>query len=240
VAAKGMRTRRRAVLIATRRDRPLNLAAMTLTPNELLTTTRAVRKRLDLSRPVERAVVEECVDIATQAPTGSNRQGWQFVFVDDPVTKEALADLYGRSFDPYIGGPQPEYPEGDSRREGSDRVRESARYLRQHFHEVPVMMVPCMTPRVAEEQAPVVMQASYWGSLLPAVWSFMLAARARGLGTAWTTLHLVYEREAAEVLGIPHADVAQGGLIPVAYTVGTDFKAAPRIPLDQVVHWNAW
>jgi nitroreductase len=211
-----------------------------LSPDELLTTTRAVRKRLDLSRPVERRVVEECVELATQAPTGSNRQGWQFVLVDDPEVKKALADLYGRSFDPYIGGPQPEYPEGDSRRDRAERVRESATYLRQHFHEVPVMMVPCMTPRVPEDKVPVVVQAGYWGSLLPAVWSFMLAARARGLGTAWTTLHLVYEREAADVLGIPYSEVAQGGLIPVASTVGTDFKAAPRIPLDQIVHWNAW
>jgi nitroreductase len=97
-----------------------------------------------------------------------------------------------------------------------------------------------MTPRVAEDRVPGAMQAGYWGSLLPAVWSFMRAARARGLGTAWTTLHLVHEREAAEVLGIPYADVAQGGLIPIAHTIGTDLKHAPRIPLDQIVHWNSW
>jgi nitroreductase len=211
-----------------------------LIPDDLLSTTRAVRKRLDLTRPVEREVVEECVAVATQAPTGSNRQSWHFVFVEDQEKKRALADLYGKSFDPYIGGPQPEYAEGDTRKLHAPRVRESARYLREHFHEVPVLMVPCQTPRVPEEHVPVMIQASYWGSLLPAVWSFMLAARARGLGTAWTTLHLAFEREAADVLGIPFAEVAQGGLIPIAYTIGTDFKPAPRIPLDQIIHWDAW
>jgi nitroreductase len=211
-----------------------------LNPDELLTTTRAVRKRLDLTRPVERHLIDECVQVAAQAPTGSNRQGWHFVFVDDPATKSALADLYARGFDPYAAAPRPEYPAGDSRGERAPLVHDSATYLRDHFHEVPVMMIPCITPRIAEDHVPVMMQAGYWGSLLPAVWNFMLAARARGLGTAWTTLHLVHEREAAELLGIPFTEVAQGGLVPIAYSLGTDFKPAPRIPLDQIVHWNTW
>jgi nitroreductase len=211
-----------------------------LSPDELLTTTRAVRKRLDLDRPVPRDLIEECVDVAAQAPTGSNRQGWHFVFVDDPAIKSGLADLYGKGFDPYDAAPRPEYPAGDSRGERGPRVHDSAKYLRDHFHKVPVMMVPCITPRVAEDHTPVALQAGYWGSLLPAVWNFMLAARARGLGTAWTTLHLRHEREAAELLGIPFTEVAQGGLVPVAYSLGTDFKPAPRIPLDQIMHWNAW
>ncbi|MBA3652727.1 MAG: nitroreductase family protein [Actinobacteria bacterium] len=211
-----------------------------LTPDELLTTTRAVRKRLDLERPVERSVIEECVRIAMQAPTGSNAQGWHFVFVEDPAKKKALADLYGQNFDPYFGSAAPtQYPEGDTRGERQEFVRGSAMYLRQHFHEVPVMMIPCITGRLPDG-TPAWIHASVWGSLLPAVWSFMLAARARGLGTAWTTLHLPNEREAADLLGIPYDKVMQGGLIPIAYTKGTDFKPAPRLPVDQIVHWNEW
>jgi len=210
-----------------------------LTPDELLTTTRAVRKRLDLSRPVPREELLECVDIAVQAPTGSNRQLWQWVFVEDPAKKQVLEDLYGRAFDPYIDAPKPTYEAGDSRAERADRVRESAIYLRRHLHEVPVLLIPCSAGRVPPE-APPFAQASYYGSILPAVWSFMLAARARGLGTAWTTLHLPFEREAAELLGIPYDDYTQVGLFPVAYTIGTDFKPAPRIPLGGLVHFDSW
>jgi nitroreductase len=210
-----------------------------LTADELLSTTRAVRKRLDLTRPVPRQLLLECVELATQAPTGSNTQGWHFVIVEDPATKQALADLYGRGFDPYIDHLAPAYGAGDSRTDRRDKVRESAIYLRQHFHEVPAMLVPCVTGRLAEA-TPNVFAASMYGSILPAVWSFMLAARARALGTAWTSLHLIFEREAAEVLGINFDEVTQVGLIPIAYTLGTDFKAAPRIPLDTVVHWDRW
>ena len=118
-------------------------------------------------------------------------------------------------------------------------MRDSAVYLRQHFHEVPLMMIPCITPRLPDG-TPAWIHASIWGSLLPAVWNFMLAARLHGLGTAWTTLHLPNEREAADLLGIPYDKVMQGGLIPIAYTKGTDFKPAPRLPLDSVVHWDSW
>jgi nitroreductase len=211
-----------------------------LSADELLTTTRAVRKRLDLERPVERSVVEECIEIALQAPTGSNRQGFHFVLIDDPDKKRAIAELYGRAFDPYAASPGAQYKEGDVRAARQDAVKDSATYLREHFHEVPVMLIPCHWGRVAEESSPVVMQAGYWGSVFPAVWSFMLAARERGLGTALTTLHLFFEREAAEILGIPFDKVAQGGLIPVAYTKGTDFKPATRLPVSQVTHWNEW
>ena len=214
-------------------------ALLDLSPDELLTTTRAVRKRLDLERPVEREVVVECVEVALQAPTGSNRQGWHFVFVTDPAKKQALAELYGRNFDPYVNAPRPTYAAGDTRAERSELVRDSATYLRQHLHEVPVLLVPCVEGRLGEGMG-AFQQASAWGSLLPAVWSFMLAARARGLGTAWTTLHLPNEREAAEVLGIPYDRYTQGGLIPVAYTKGSDFKPAPRLPAAEVTHWDAW
>jgi nitroreductase len=211
-----------------------------LSADEVLTTTRAVRKRLDFDRPVERSVIEECMQIALQAPTGSNAQGWHFIFVEDAEKKKALADLYGRNFDPYFGNAQPaQYKDGDTRGERQEFVRSSALYLRERLHEVPVMLIPCIWGRLPEE-TPAWIHASVWGSLLPAVWSFMLAARNRGLGTAWTTLHLPNEREAAELLGVPYDKVMQGGLIPIAYTKGTDFKPAARLPLDKVVHWDAW
>ena len=212
--------------------------ALGLSADDVLTTTRAVRKRLDLDRPVERELIEECVEIATQAPTGSNRQGWQFLFVTDPDTKRALADMYGRGFDPYAAAPGPSYDDGDTRAERGDKVRSSATYLRENFHRVPVMMIPVIEGRTDSGDA--FAQASVWGSLLPAVWSFMLAARERGLGTAWTTLHLPFEKEAAELLGIPHDRYMQAGLFPIAHTVGTDFKPAARIPTESVMRWERW
>jgi nitroreductase len=212
-----------------------------LTPDELLSTTRSVRKRLDLDRPVERSVVEECISLALQAPTGSNSQGWHWVVVEDATKKAALAELYARHFDPYmaIGDELQLYPDDDVRTGRKQAVSASAKYLRDHFAEVPVLLVPCMWGRLPDT-SDTFSQASFWGSLLPAVWSFMLAARSRGLGSAWTTLHLPSEREAAELLGIPYDQVTQAGLFPLAYTVGTDFKPASRLPLDDVVHWDAW
>ncbi|MER3452776.1 MAG: nitroreductase [Acidimicrobiia bacterium] len=210
-----------------------------LTPDELLTTTRSVRRRLDFDRPVSRAVVEECIEIALQAPTGSNRQHWHFVCVDDPGVKAAIAELYARGFDAYINLPGPQYSPDDPRARRQAAIRESAVYLRDNLHRVPVMVIPCGWGRLPPG-ADVAVQAGYWGSILPAAWSFMLALRARGLGSAWTTLHLPYEREAAEVLGIPHERVTQAGLFPVAYTIGTEFRPASRIPVAEVVHWNVW
>jgi nitroreductase len=211
---------------------------LALSPDELLTTTRSVRKRLDLHRPVARSVIEECLELALQAPTGSNRQTWHWVVVEDPERKRAVADCYGRAFDEYAGAPAAVYPSDDVRAQRQPAVRSSATYLREHFHEVPLMLIPCAEGR--PEGADTGTQAGYWGSLLPAVWSFMLALRARGLGSAWTTLHLRHEREVADLLGIPYPEVTQGGLFPVAYTRGTDFKPAPRLPLERVLHWGAW
>ena len=209
-----------------------------LGPDDLLSTTRSVRKRLDLERPVEREVIEECLDLALQAPTGSNRQGWHWVFVDDPDTKRQIADWYGESYDAYASMPRPEYDADDTRAHRAIAVSESATYLRQHFHEVPVMMIPCQWGRVDGTDAFV--QAGFWGSILPAAWSFMLALRSRGLGSAWTTLHLPHEKDTAELLGIPYDSVTQAGLFPIAYTKGTDFKKASRQPLSTILHWNQW
>jgi nitroreductase len=212
---------------------------LNLSVDEVLTTTRSVRKRLDLEKPVPRQVLLECLELAIQAPTGSNAQGWQWVFVEDADKKKALADIYKANFYAYREMPKPEYPEGDSRREQMPRVVDSADYLAQHMHEVPVLLVPCLEGRV--EQA-AELSASFWGSLIPAAWSYMLALRSRGLGSAYTTLHLLGdgEKRSAEILGIPFDTYSQGGLFPIAYTKGTDFRPAKRLPVEQIAHWNSW
>jgi len=207
--------------------------------DHLLTTTRSVRKRLDLSRGVPPEVVEKCIDIALQAPTGSNAQGWHFVVVTDAAKKKALADLYRRAFEMYRGMAQnqPQAQASDPRFEQTLRIIESASYLVDHLHEVPVHVVPCVEGRV--ENGPVAFQAAVYGSILPAVWSLMLALRARGIGSAWTTLHLFFEKEAAEILGVPD-HFTQTALLPVAYFTGTDFKPAQRLPSEQMTSWNSW
>ncbi|CRZ15837.1 nitroreductase family protein [Mycolicibacterium neworleansense] len=212
--------------------------ALNLTVDELLTTTRSVRKRLDFEKPVPREVITECLDLALQAPTGSNAQGWQWVFVEDPAKKKALADIYRANAYPYLDLPKPE--RGDIRDQQADAVMSSAKYLTDNFEKAPVLMIPCLEGR--PDGAPAGIGASFWGSLLPAVWSFMLALRSRGLGSAWTTLHLLGdgEKQAAELLGIPFDRYSQAGLFPIAYTLGTDFKKAKRLPAEQFSHWDSW
>jgi nitroreductase len=213
------------------------MQTLPLTPDELLTTTRAVRKRLDFSRPVEPEILRECLEIAIQAPTGSNRQHWQFVLVSDPTKKQALSDLYRTSFYAYRSGPAPQYS-SEERAQTQKRIINSSDYLAEHMQEAPYFLIPCIKGRY--ENQPAAVQASSWGSVIQASWSFMLAARARGLGTVWTTLHLVYEREAANILGIPYEKYTQAALIPIAYSKGTNFKPAQRDPLDTILHWNQW
>jgi len=203
-----------------------------LTPDELLSTTRAVRKRLDLERPVEREVLEECLQLAQQAPTASYSQNWHFVVVTDADRRAALGELWRQVAYPYLergGGP----------REGQrQRIGDAVVHLAEHIHEVPVHVIPCVQGRYEGKSNPLV--ASMFGSIVPAAWSFMLAARSRGLGSVWTTFHLMHEREAAEILEIPYDEVTQVALIPVAYTIGTDFKPGKRKPLDTMVHWDRW
>ncbi len=213
---------------------------LNLSADEVLATTRAVRKRLDFDKPVSREVIEECLQLALQAPTGSNTQGWQWIFVTDPAKKQALADIYAKNFALYRNfAAATTFEEGDLRGEQKDRVTDSAQYLADNFHRVPVLMIPCITGSL--DGVPSFAGASMWGSILPAVWSFMLAARERGLGTAWTTIHLMNggDKEAAELLGIPDG-ITQAGLFPVAYTIGTDFKPAKRLPLGPITHWEQW
>ena len=208
-----------------------------LSADEVLTTTRAVRKRIDFDRAVPREVVLECVEIAQQAPTGSNAQGWRWMFVDDPEKKAALADLYRRNFYPYVGMDADGAPVPSGNPQG-DRIRDSAVYMARRLHEVPLMAIPCHTGRI--DGADTFGQASTWGSILPAVWSFLLALRERGIGSSWTTLHLPNEREAAALLGIPYDEVTQVGLFPIGYTIGTDFKPATRVRAEKFVRWNTW
>jgi nitroreductase len=217
------------------------MALLDLSPDDLLTTTRSVRKRLDFSRQVEPRLIRECLEIAAQAPTGGNRQNWHFVVVTDTQQRQTLGDIYRRGFALYLQRALSTYTGSKLTREQMvtlARVRDSSQYLADHMYEAPVLVVPCIPGRV-DGLSPVD-QAGTWGSILPATWSFMLAARARGLGTCWTTVHLSYEQEAAEALGIPFEKVSQAGLIPVAYTLGTEFKPAGRVSLDSIVHWDRW
>jgi len=217
---------------------------LNLTPDELLTTTRSVRRRLDLERPVPLDLIRECLSLAVQAPTGGNAQGWHFVVVSDPAKKQALGEIYRRAWAIYLQFPQNQparLPADPAARATLERVRASADYLAEHLHQVPVLVLPCVRGRV--EQAPqmaVFAQASTYGSILPAAWSFMLAARSRGLASCWTTVHLMFEAEAAQVLGIPHDKFTQAALIPVAYPLGGAFKPAARKPLDDVLHLEGW
>jgi nitroreductase len=202
-----------------------------LGPDELLSTTRAVRKRLDLERPVERDVLEECFALAQQAPTASYSQNWHFVVVTDAEKRAALGELWRQVAHPYLD-------RGGERQGQMRRIGDAVVHLAEHIHEVPVHVIPCVQGRYEGKPNPLV--ASMFGSIIPAAWSFMLAARSRGLGTVWTTFHLMHEREAAELLGIPYDDVTQVALIPVAYTIGTEFKPGKRRPLDSMLHWNGW
>ena len=204
--------------------------------DKLLTTTRSVRKRLDLERPVPREVVLECLDIALQAPSGGNSQPWRWLIVDDPDVKKRVAELYQRSHDPYMAANR-EMAEAAGRTEVMAKIMDSSQYLSDHMAEVPVMVIPCLLSRPEGlSQAEV---AGFYGSILPAAWSFMLALRSRGLGAAWTTLHLAFEQEAREILGVPET-VTQTALLPVAYYTGEDFKPAPRQPAEKVTYFNGW
>lgn len=204
------------------------------TTDRLLSTTRAVRRRLDLDRPVEREVVLDCIRLSQQAPTGSNTQGWGWVLVDDPEKRCALSAIYREVAEQMLPTARGLYAKDAQ----TTRVYDSAEWLGQHLAEVPVLAIPCIREEFGG-LASNASAASMYGSVLPSVWSFQLALRSRGLGSAWTTLHLYREKECAEILGIPDG-VVQVALLPVAYTVGTDFKPVKRPPVESITHWNAW
>jgi nitroreductase/ketosteroid isomerase-like protein len=218
-------------------------------PDEVLMTTPSVRLRLDLERPVEREVIERCLDVAVHAPNGSNTQPYKFVCVDDAERKLAIAELYREAMQGFMDRPRTEAPEDnvDRTTEKQQRIARSVFHLRDHLHEVPVLCVPIVAgrtdglgPGAQAERTDVCWHASRWGSVIPTLWSFMLALRSRGLGSAWTTLTLFREREMAELLDIPFDEWMQVGLFPIAYTKGTDFAVTPREPGATHLRWNGY
>lgn len=205
------------------------------TTDRLLRTTRAVRRRLDLQRDVDVRLILECIALATHAPSGGNRQGWRWLVVTDAQKRARLADLYREASLEKIAATRDEARQrGDAQ---TDRVYASAEYLAQNLHRVPVHVVACIEGRV--DGADNATAAAFYGSILPAVWGFMLACRTRGLGTALTTFHLAREQQAADLLDIP-PDISQVGLIPVAHTIGDDFTPARRRPVEDVTYLESW
>jgi nitroreductase len=224
----------------------------------LLSTTRAVRKRLDLDRPVEPSVILDCLRLAVQAPTGSNSQGWRWIVVTDPAKRARIAEYYRSGGRAYLerlarasavaaaatalvdqaqtaGPPAVRSPAAQPQDAQMARVRESSGYLLDVIDRVPAMVIPCIRGRLTKlEDA-----AGFFGSIHPAIWSFALALRSRGLGSVWTTFHLAHERETAELLGIP-PNVTQAALLPIAYTRGTAFRPADRRPVEEITYWDSW
>ena len=219
------------------------MTVLDLTIDEVLTTTRAVRKRLDLERPVERSVIEECLELALQAPTGSNQQQWHWIVLDDAEVIGQAAEIYRAAMAQYsddIAAGREHYERQTVR---AEQMSESVAYLRDNLHRVPALLIPVLGDRfgvLRSGPAQTFHHASQWGSIVPAVWSFMLALRTRGLGSAWTTIHLHREQEMADLLGIPYDTHIQAGLFPIAYTRGTTFRPAPRHPAHEVTAYNHW
>lgn len=213
-----------------------------LSADQLLFTTRAVRRRLDLTRDVPDDLVRECVAAAMQAPSGSNVMTMQFVVVRDAPTRRAIGEIYRQCYDTYKGldgvyvrSVDTGSDEGNAQQQ---RVGNSADYLGEHMGEVPALVIACTMGRVDGSSA--LGAASMLANILPAMWSFMLAARSKGLGTSWTTLHLMREREVADICGIPFETVQQVCLSPLAYTIGTEFSPAKRPEPDTIIHWDRW
>jgi nitroreductase len=200
--------------------------------DELLTTTRSVRKRLDLTRPVGREVILECIQLAMQAPTASNAQDWRWLVITDADKRAAIADIYRSAGAEYLA-----YAAKETSDPQTQCVYASAFSLTDTLGQVPVHVIPCLDNRI--DNSNTLLAASAWASIIPAGWSFLLALRSRGLGSVWTTMHLAKEREVAELLGIP-ATVTQAALFPVAYTIGTDFRPASRPSAETVTFWDSW
>ena len=218
------------------------MTTLGLSVHDVLTTTRSVRKRLDFDRPVDDALIRECLEYAIQAPTGSNRQGWRFVVVTDPEKKAGLADLYRKGWERYTtlgasAGALAKESE-PARAAQQMRVMESAAHLAENMHRVPAMLIPCVRGRVDRTSMGA---ASIMASIVPSAWSFMLGARERDLGTCWTTIHLMFEEEASTLLGIPHEEWSQVALITIGHTLGTEFRPATREGgAEAVTSWNGW
>ena len=209
-------------------SQPFDLACV----DRLLTTTRAVRRRLDLERPVDRSLLLDCIRLSQQAPTGTNAQSWRWLVIDDPETRRALGAVYAR------GLPLLDAASRTARDDQTRRVYRDAREFAERLGDVPVHVIPCTEGRLAQDAAPVD-ETTYYASIYPAVWSFQLALRSRGLGSVLTTMHLAFEEESRAILGLPE-DVAQVALLPVAHTIGLDFKPTHRPPAESITYFNTW
>lgn len=219
------------------------MALLDLNADQLLSTTRAVRKRLDFERDVPDELIRECVGLAMQSPSGSNAMTMRFVVVKDAAKRKAIGDVYRSTYSIYqsLDGIYirsiDKGNESDNKQQS--RSADSADFLGDHMGDAPALVIGCFNGGRADG-APGMAAAAMMANVLPAMWSFMLAARARGLGTAWTTVHLMQEQAVADILGIPFDTVQQVCLSPLAYTVGTDFKAAARPDPESIIHWNGW
>ena len=202
--------------------------------DRLLSTTRAVRRRLALARPVEREVILDCIRLSQQAPTASNTQTWCWMVVMDPEKRKALGEIYGRGKQ-FIEQARSQIDAGDAQ---THRVYDSAEWLLDHMGEAPALVIPCVRGRIPDG-APNGMAAAVYGSIYPAMWNFQLALRSRGLGSTLTTISLFFEKDVAQLLNMPE-DVMQVALLPVAYTKGTDFKIAVRQPPEEITHFDQW
>ena len=209
-------------------------ATRELSTTELLSCTPTVRRGLDLTSDVDLATVKDCLRLAMKAPNGANRQHWRWVVLTDPEPRARVAEVYRRAFYQRNAGALERLDGSDHR---TRRMLTGGRDLADHLHRVPVLVIACL--ELGTERLPEGNQASVWGSLLPAAWSYMLAARARGLATAWTTAHLDREREVADLLGLPPT-VHQGVLLPTAHSRKATFRPAPRRPVEEVLHVNGW
>ena len=222
---------------------PIDLASV----DHVLTTTRSVRLRLDFERAVPAALIKDALRIALQAPTGANTQTWRFMVVTDAAKRRAIADFYRLAANDYVEGKtglsrtgvtmMREYAATDLRQHQREAMMKSGGYLMENLERAPVMVIPCIEGRF--EQDDVFTQASMWGSIMPATWSLMLALRARRLASAWTSLHLRYEKEVSALLGIPE-NYTQAALLPVAWLTGGDLRPAKRLPVEEVTCWDHW
>lgn len=201
--------------------------------DRLLTTTKQVRQRLDLDRPVPTDELLECIEIAGHAPMGGNLERNRWMIIDDADKKAAIAEYFGSVGRPYL---EINRAQRDDNR--SKRVMDSAMFLVEHLAEVPALVLAMRLDRPPVDQSQGQL-AAYYGSVVPGVWSFQLAARARGIGSAWTTFHLEHEAAVAELLGIP-ASVTQVCLLAVGYYTGDTFTPAPRRSAREVTYLNEW
>lgn len=201
--------------------------------DRLLTTTKQVRKRLDLDRPLPHGELIECIELAGHAPMGGNLERNRWMIIDDSEKKAAIAEYFGAVGRPYLAANKEQRPD-----DRSQRVMDSAMFLVENLAEVPALVLSMRLdrPPIEVSQGQV---AAYYGSVVPGVWSFQLAARARGIGSAWTTFHLEHEAAVAELLGIPET-VTQVCLLACGYYKGDSFTPAPRRAAEDVTYLNTW